>query len=248
MRRPVKRDDSTRGVPRFAFGSSVIPDGASVLDFGCHKGAFGKVLAPRRTVRYVGIDKSQDAVRGAEAGLDVRNYSFPLPFADEEFDVVTMFEVLEHIKDQHRVLREVHRVLRPGGSLVVSVPRQHVFSFMDLGNLKFRLPRVHKWYYSRTRSPQAYSVRYERSPDGLVGDVEVEKRWHQHFSKREMDELLAGAGFRLAEVDGVGLFAQPLGIIGYVLGGRVEWIRRLQEWDSYAFESSSLICVAKKVA
>jgi SAM-dependent methyltransferase len=45
-----------------------------------------------------------------------------LPFADDSFDVVTMLDVLEHLRDDCCALEEVHRVLRPGGALVMSVP------------------------------------------------------------------------------------------------------------------------------
>jgi SAM-dependent methyltransferase len=57
-----------------------------------------------------------------------------LPFADQSFDAVTMFDVLEHIPDHEKAIAEVKRVLRPGGFLFVSTPNEHwrfpYYSFM----------------------------------------------------------------------------------------------------------------------
>jgi ubiquinone/menaquinone biosynthesis C-methylase UbiE len=48
-----------------------------------------------------------------------------LPFADRSFDTVTLFDVLEHIRDDEAAVREVRRVLRPGGFVLVTAPNEH---------------------------------------------------------------------------------------------------------------------------
>jgi SAM-dependent methyltransferase len=45
-----------------------------------------------------------------------------LPFADNSLDLVVAFDVLEHIEDDHQVVREIHRVVRPGGTFLAAVP------------------------------------------------------------------------------------------------------------------------------
>ncbi len=84
----------------------------------------GSGVLPRIPVRggYF-ADLSQAALRKLEqnGGLAVRSAG-PLPFADNAFQVVCAFEVLEHIPDDETVLRELARVLRPGGALFFSVP------------------------------------------------------------------------------------------------------------------------------
>jgi SAM-dependent methyltransferase len=84
----------------------------------------GSGVLPRIPVRggYF-ADLSQAALRKLEqhGGLAVRSAG-PLPFSDGAFQVVCAFEVLEHIPDDETVLRELARVLRPGGALFFSVP------------------------------------------------------------------------------------------------------------------------------
>jgi SAM-dependent methyltransferase len=63
------------------------------------------------------------AAVAASRGLPVvRGDAHRLPFADGSLDLVTALDVLEHLQDDHGAARELHRVLRPGGRLVVTVP------------------------------------------------------------------------------------------------------------------------------
>jgi SAM-dependent methyltransferase len=97
--------------------------GGDLLDVGC---AFGFFLeeAGRRGWRAVGIDLSPQAVALASArGLDARLVGVEAAgFADESFDAVTLFYVLEHVRDPRAVLERVYRWLRPGGTAVLRVP------------------------------------------------------------------------------------------------------------------------------
>jgi len=95
-----------------------------VLDFGCGTGAFLAHL--ERFGAVSAVDGDEDAVvfchqRGRD---EVRHVApgAPLPFADASFDLVTSLDVVEHIEDDVAALRELHRVLRPGGLLLVAVP------------------------------------------------------------------------------------------------------------------------------
>jgi SAM-dependent methyltransferase len=103
-----------------------LPTGARVLDVGCGTGANGPVLAGASRFA-VGIDASPvplgisgTAERGHAARI--RGDATRLPFRDGGFDLVAALDVLEHLIDDRGALREMHRVLRPGGALVVFVP------------------------------------------------------------------------------------------------------------------------------
>lgn len=95
-----------------------------VLDFGCGTGSFLEHLERFGTVS--GVDGDPDAVgfcheRGrTEVRLVEAGES--LPFDDASFDLITTLDVIEHIEDELTALRELRRVLRPGGLLLVSVP------------------------------------------------------------------------------------------------------------------------------
>ncbi len=92
-----------------------------VLEVGCGRGEFAERLAGAG-IGVVAVDQSARMVeltraRGVDAGLgDVQ----ALPFADGEFDAAVANFVLYHVRDIHRALAELARVLRPGGTLVAA--------------------------------------------------------------------------------------------------------------------------------
>lgn len=98
------------------------------LDIGCGPGTFIGTL-PDRGVS-VGVDISQVQLDYAERHYAGPNHRFvaiepgSLPFADSSFDCVTLVELIEHLTpaDTLTTLKEAHRVLRPGGQLLVSTP------------------------------------------------------------------------------------------------------------------------------
>jgi SAM-dependent methyltransferase len=177
-------------------------------------------------------------------GIVIKELVYPLPFVDGEFDAITMFEVLEHIHDQNKVLSEIFRVLKPGGLLLISVPRQHLFSFLDLANFKFVFPSLHRFYYSLTHSHDAYEQRYVSNSNDLVGDIETEKRWHQQFSDVQMIKLLEDNGFKVEEIDGFGLFNLLFTFVGGIFHLIVP--QSVRNWDNCTFHYSSLLCAARK--
>ncbi len=187
--------DNPYGNDRYGFAWQQVPAGGTAhLDFGCGDGRFLAVLRSKSIGRLMGIDGSEEAVkrtRDRYPGLDVRHLgrTIPLPFADGEFSSISLMDVLEHVDEQDALLGELYRVLQDDGVLIVTVPGHHVFSFLDLGNLKFLFPRLHRWYYCRRHSPQEYKHRYVSNADALVGDISATKRWHEHFSRRQEDLL-----------------------------------------------------------
>lgn len=94
--------------------------GRDVLEAGCGTGLILRELASAAR-RACGFDLSPGMVRVAkERGLDVVLGSVTdIPFADASFDLVCSFKVLAHVPDIERALRELSRVTRPGGQLVL---------------------------------------------------------------------------------------------------------------------------------
>ena len=249
--------DNPFGCDRYGFAWQQVPaGGAAHLDFGCGDGRFLAALQSKSIRRLVGVDASAEAVELARErgpGLEVthRGAMVPLPFAEEEFSSISLMDVLEHVDEQKALLTELRRVLRAEGILIVTVPGRHLFSFLDLGNLKFRFPRLHRWYYCRRHGPQEYERRYVSNPDGLVGDVSATKRWHEHFSRRQLASLLQRSGFSVIQFDGAGWFVRILKMSEMLIrriGPLQAVVRRLMAWDARQFQSANLFCLAGKDA
>lgn len=99
-------------------------NGTTLLDVGCGEGFF-LFNASKAGYTAKGIDISQDAAEYArrEFGLNVEAKPFKeLQFPENYFDVVTLWQVLEHVPYPLMVLKEVHRILKPGGLLATSTP------------------------------------------------------------------------------------------------------------------------------
>lgn len=99
-------------------------DGAHLLDIGCGEGFF-LFSASKFGYATKGVELSEDAAAYArkEFGLDVETKPFEeVRFPENHFDVITLWQVLEHMLYPLMVLEEVHRILKPGGMLVITTP------------------------------------------------------------------------------------------------------------------------------
>ena len=108
-------------------------EGQRVLDIGCGTG-YGAADLSRSATSVVGLDCSEEAIRYARAHYPVANLSFvpgsgsELPFASESFDLVTTFEVIEHLVNWRDLLSEVRRVIRPNGLVIISTPNREYYA------------------------------------------------------------------------------------------------------------------------
>ena len=104
------------------------------LDAGCGTGTLARLLAARNC-NVTGVDASPDMVAAARAhrtdGRLAERLTFrqiptieSLPFTDRAFDGVLCASVLEYVLDVARCLAEIHRVLKPDGLLLVSIPNR----------------------------------------------------------------------------------------------------------------------------
>jgi SAM-dependent methyltransferase len=171
---------------------------------GCNVGAW---LADCRRrwprARLAGVEpnaKSLAYARELVPDADLREASAAaLPFSEGTFDYVTCFEVLEHVPEPLRAqaLRELYRVLKPGGTAVLSVPHRGWFAWLDSNNVRFRLPALYGLVVRRGLRDDSYARRGE--------SVE----WHHHFTREELLSL-AGEGWRTVAIRSGGLFLTPL--------------------------------------
>lgn len=110
-----------------------VEPGMRAVDIGCGNGVHSLRVA-RRGAMAVGIDASPGRLRTGRhlsltdgmptASFLLGDIERPLPFQAGQFDVALLLDVLEHVHRRPEMLREIHRVLRPGGTLLVAAPNR----------------------------------------------------------------------------------------------------------------------------
>ncbi|PIY96870.1 MAG: hypothetical protein COY66_02415 [Candidatus Kerfeldbacteria bacterium CG_4_10_14_0_8_um_filter_42_10] len=104
--------------------------GSKILDLGCHGGLMTSKIADYLKTTATGIDLSPKAIQYAQKkyprlkflAADIQK---GIPFADNSFDAVTAFDVLEHIPNLKFVSQEIRRVLKPQGIFILAVPKEN---------------------------------------------------------------------------------------------------------------------------
>ena len=119
----------------FDFKKINLPPRSKVLDVGCGEGRhiFG-ILNEFENVYCYGLDQDIPSLDKCKEGLEFfkeldsngtifqEGSVYQLPFEENFFDLIICSEVLEHLDDYHAAIKEIHRVLKPGGKFLPSVP------------------------------------------------------------------------------------------------------------------------------
>jgi 2-polyprenyl-6-hydroxyphenyl methylase / 3-demethylubiquinone-9 3-methyltransferase len=125
------KSHSFRGQPP----SGLLRKSTQILDVGCGAGFLSNELA-RSDLQVTAIDISDESIKVAtkhDFTGSVRYQvadAYHLPFADCSFDIVTAMDFLEHVERPGDVIREVSRVLRPGGLFIFHTFNRNIFSFL----------------------------------------------------------------------------------------------------------------------
>lgn len=123
-------------VDRYRFATRFIPAGAIVCDAACGVGYGAWILANEtNAASIVGVDLSEDAIAYANDYYQHERISFrkgdclAIDLETDSVDVFVSFETVEHIPNAPAFLREVGRVLKPTGRLIVSTPNEELMPF-----------------------------------------------------------------------------------------------------------------------
>ncbi len=174
-----------------------LPRGSAVLDAGCGPGYLLEALA-RRGFQVSGMDGSEGMLQSAESRLRAARPEFPftlkqgdierLPFDEARFDLVLSTGVIEYLEGDAKVLRDMHRVLRPGGFLILPVTNR--WSPVNAFDWMIESLKRQAWF----RRP--FNLAWERLGHGPLLPREFAVRKHRPGSFRHS---LAQAGFTLKE-------------------------------------------------
>jgi SAM-dependent methyltransferase len=121
---------------RYYFAMQFV-QGKEVADIACGSGYGTQLLAKSGAKNVHGIDLSEDAVNFGREYFSAENVKFSVASAEQltalkngEFDVVVSFETIEHLVNVEAYLDEIKRVLRPGGTFLVSTPDRRIGSVL----------------------------------------------------------------------------------------------------------------------
>lgn len=113
-----------------------LKDGDKVLDLGCGDGYYSYLLTRIPLgLKIIGIDSHINAIDSAKSRVPkekatfIVGYAEELPFPKNYFNKIIMSEIIEHVTDDTKVLKEARRVLRENGILVLTTPNKH-YSFL----------------------------------------------------------------------------------------------------------------------
>lgn len=174
-------------------------EGDSVLDIGCGDGYYLYLLSNLGIkLRLTGVDLDDEALKTAKINLKNKkillitaNLMSKLPFVSNSFDKAVMSEVAEHLPNDLKGLKEVYRIIKPGGILVLSVPHQNYpFLWDPLNWILEHLFNTHIksgfwagiWnQHIRLYSPQQIKSVLEKAGFG-VDKIEVQTKWCLPFN------------------------------------------------------------------
>jgi len=209
-----------------------------VLEIGCGRGFYLKTL---KTVwpglNITGIDVNQkylDKARNFLEGLDVKlivGDATKLPFKNQTFDRIIASEVLEHIPNDQKAIYEMHRVLKPGGIVLITVPNKNYPFLWD--PLNWTLERIFKthipsniWWLAGIWADHVRLYDKEGLKSKLEkAGFEVEKTWRAtHYCFPFSHFLFYGIGKNLVERG----FCQSCNRFGN--GGRRSFLNKIFLW------------------
>ena len=157
--------------------SDILIKGGRLLDIGCGNGAQTAFFIDDFSYT-VGVDVQHTPMAESEVKADwVAAAAENLPFPNNTFDAVITFEVLEHVVDPVQMVKELYRVLKPGGQVVLSVPN--------------------KWWIFETHGAYLPLLPWNRVPFFSWLPESLHDRWAKSriYTRKKLDWTLREGGF-----------------------------------------------------
>ena len=198
-----------------------------ILDVGAGAGIVPQMNFHGCVARVCGVDLDPRVVDNPFLDEGVVATAEELPFEDQRFDLVFSDNVLEHLADPLSVFREVHRVLKPGGLLLVKTPNRHHY-----------VATIARW------TPLAFH-RWMTRLRGRAGEDTFPTLYRAN-SRRQIVELAGRSGLEVVSVERTEGRPEYLRILApaYLLGALYE--RVVNSWSGFAAFRVLLIATLRR--
>ena len=204
-------------------GKYLDPEKPRFLDCGCGIGGYVLALVEQGRVDAHGIEYDEGTVRQTQLNPALQNRITQgdlqaIPSADGAWDYAMLNEVLEHVADERKVLREVRRVLKPGGLLFVFSPNRWFPFETHCVNFKNSHRQIPHWIPLIPYIP----VR--------LGE-KIFFYWGRNYWQRELAELVTGSGFSIIERNYVWQTFENIS------GSQPRWMKAVKPWFKFASDT-----------
>jgi len=182
---------------------SCLPADARIIEIGGGRSGMARKLYPEAHVTTVDIDPTLAPERTEDEKTQfIQGDARALPFDSQSFDMVTMFDVLEHINEDYQAAAEARRIIRPGGWILMSTPYSD-WHYPKYGFMRSVCPHeqvlMDEWgHVRRGYSPSQISDLFGRQPDTCANFINpVTAFYHDiafsHLSRRKRKLLYLAA-------------------------------------------------------
>jgi len=162
-----------------------------LLDAGCMQGG-GTFFYSKKATKSFGIDAYSEFIKIAKKSYPKIEFKTEkiekTSFTDNYFDVIILGDVLEHISNENAALKEIKRIIKKDGELIITVPKKGLFSFIDIDNLILLAKKILR----KTKNRPGYDD------------------WHKHYSTKELKTILGNHGFKITKKYSNSLLLFPL--------------------------------------
>jgi methionine biosynthesis protein MetW len=174
--------------------------GNKILDIGVGNGDLLLKASKKAFTKLYGIDVSNQNIKktknNIKANLSVQNIDIKTSFKSNSFDVVTLVAVLEHVFNVNFVLKEVNRILKKGGKIIIEVP-----------NLAFL--------------PRRLEILFGRAPRTGYGASDYDIGHLHYFTQDSLKKLLEKHGFKVIYQGQSGIFWKLRQLLPNLLGANI---------------------------
>ena len=189
--------------------------GRRLLDVGCATGIFLQA-ARHRGFRVTGIDASKYAVNLAQKifGHQVKLGTLStVKFSPQSFDILTLFDVFEHLHDPLKDIRHCHQLLKTGGLLVINTGNTHSFlAKLEKARWHFFIPPQHLFFYSDTNLKQLLHLNGFKTLAVYNTGKYISLRYLWHLMRTINHSKLADILYRLFHNTFIGKFSVYLNL------------------------------------